>query len=335
MSKRREDTLDRAGHQTRTKRGSTRNNMLISAAEVMRERGAAGVTIDEVLARSGAPRGSVYYHFPEGRNQILTEALRWAGDSIADSIDCRCRSRRAAARPRIYRVLGAHAAGERFRRGLPRRRGSNRLHERRGRAGRSSRAISSGAGVTRCPALSSPTTSTPPRPSPWQSPASRRWKAPWCCAAHPQRRAAAPGRQPDGIPHQVTGIRSSQRSSDRRPLTLSPTRADEVAVDTGLHQRPFRAQGQQPPARPERARRVADDHFVDQPRGCELCGRISAADHPDVLIARRRTSCGCNSVTSPCRPHRIAGPRRCPGGGSAPRWAACTATRGSLARIHS
>ena len=61
--------------------------MLIAAAEVMRERGAAGVTIDEVLARSGAPRGSVYYHFPEGRNQILAEALVWAGDAIADSID--------------------------------------------------------------------------------------------------------------------------------------------------------------------------------------------------------------------------------------------------------
>ena len=54
--------------------------MLVSAAEVMRERGAAGVTIDAVLARSGAPRGSVYYHFPDGRNQILTEALRYSGD---------------------------------------------------------------------------------------------------------------------------------------------------------------------------------------------------------------------------------------------------------------
>jgi TetR/AcrR family transcriptional regulator, lmrAB and yxaGH operons repressor len=61
--------------------------MLISAAEVMRERGAAGVTIDEVLARSGAPRGSVYHHFPEGRNQLLAEALRWAGDTITESID--------------------------------------------------------------------------------------------------------------------------------------------------------------------------------------------------------------------------------------------------------
>jgi len=61
--------------------------MLISAAEVMRERGAAGVTIDEVLARSGAPRGSVYYHFPEGRNQILSEALQYAGEAITEVID--------------------------------------------------------------------------------------------------------------------------------------------------------------------------------------------------------------------------------------------------------
>jgi AcrR family transcriptional regulator len=71
----------------RSKRGGTRTKMLISAAEVMRERGAAGVTIDEVLTRSGAPRGSVYYHFPDGRNQILAEALRYAGDAITADID--------------------------------------------------------------------------------------------------------------------------------------------------------------------------------------------------------------------------------------------------------
>jgi len=69
------------------KRGSTRSKMLLSAAEVLRERGAAGVTIDEVLARSGAPRGSVYYHFPDGRNQLLAEALQFAGDSITSVID--------------------------------------------------------------------------------------------------------------------------------------------------------------------------------------------------------------------------------------------------------
>ncbi|WP_235892806.1 TetR/AcrR family transcriptional regulator [Mycolicibacterium hodleri] len=61
--------------------------MLFTAAEVLREKGAAGVTIDEVLARSGAPRGSVYHHFPGGRSQLLTEALRYAGESITALID--------------------------------------------------------------------------------------------------------------------------------------------------------------------------------------------------------------------------------------------------------
>jgi len=80
-------TADDKAESTPTKRCDTRKKMLVSAAEVMRERGPAGVTIDEVLARSGAPRGSVYYHFPDGRNQILTEALRYSGDSITAMID--------------------------------------------------------------------------------------------------------------------------------------------------------------------------------------------------------------------------------------------------------
>ena len=80
-------TTDAKAESTPTKRRDTRKKMLLSAAEVMRERGAAGVTIDAVLARSGAPRGSVYYHFPHGRNQILTEALRYSGDSITAMID--------------------------------------------------------------------------------------------------------------------------------------------------------------------------------------------------------------------------------------------------------
>ncbi len=70
-----------------TTRGSTRTAMLHSAAELLRERGAAAVTVDAVLARSGAPRGSVYHHFPEGRGQILREALQFAGDEITARID--------------------------------------------------------------------------------------------------------------------------------------------------------------------------------------------------------------------------------------------------------
>lgn len=68
-------------------RTNTRQKMLYSAVELLRERGAAGVTVDAVLARSGAPRGSVYHHFPGGRAQIMTESLTLAGDAIGAIID--------------------------------------------------------------------------------------------------------------------------------------------------------------------------------------------------------------------------------------------------------
>jgi AcrR family transcriptional regulator len=61
--------------------------MLDAALEVMRERGAAGVTVDEVLARSGAPRGSVYHHFPGGRAQLLDETLTYAGESFTGMLE--------------------------------------------------------------------------------------------------------------------------------------------------------------------------------------------------------------------------------------------------------
>ena len=109
------------------KRGDTRTSMLISAAEVMRERGAAGVTIDEVLTRSGAPRGSVYYHFPDGRNQILA-----GGAAIRRGCDHgrhrrRRRPRCQGAASTVRRILGTRARRKRFSRRLPGGRGSDRL----------------------------------------------------------------------------------------------------------------------------------------------------------------------------------------------------------------
>ena len=64
-------------------RRTTKQRMLDSAVLLLRERGSAGVTVDAVLAHSGAPRGSVYHHFPGGRNELLLGAVRQAGDYIA------------------------------------------------------------------------------------------------------------------------------------------------------------------------------------------------------------------------------------------------------------
>ena len=61
--------------------------MISSTALLIRERGASATSIDDVLAHSGAPRGSVYHHFPGGRSQLLEEATIFAGDYIAKQIE--------------------------------------------------------------------------------------------------------------------------------------------------------------------------------------------------------------------------------------------------------
>jgi AcrR family transcriptional regulator len=61
--------------------------MILSAAALLREYGASATSVDRVLAHSGAPRGSVYHHFPGGRAQLIDEAVALAGDFIAGLID--------------------------------------------------------------------------------------------------------------------------------------------------------------------------------------------------------------------------------------------------------
>ncbi|MCL2583999.1 MAG: TetR/AcrR family transcriptional regulator [Streptosporangiales bacterium] len=62
--------------------GDTKARMVDSATRILRERGVSGVTVDAVLADSGAPRGSVYHHFPGGRDELVLTAGRAAADYI-------------------------------------------------------------------------------------------------------------------------------------------------------------------------------------------------------------------------------------------------------------
>jgi AcrR family transcriptional regulator len=63
-----------------------RQRMIETAAVVMRERGVEATSFSEVIARSGAPRGSIYHHFPGGKAQLIEEATRYAGEYTAASI---------------------------------------------------------------------------------------------------------------------------------------------------------------------------------------------------------------------------------------------------------
>lgn len=60
--------------------------MLDSATTLLATRGVAGVTVDAVLSHSGAPRGSVYHHFPGGRAQLLQETVQSAGSRMTQRL---------------------------------------------------------------------------------------------------------------------------------------------------------------------------------------------------------------------------------------------------------
>jgi AcrR family transcriptional regulator len=60
--------------------------MIRSAALLMSERGVEATSFSEVLAHSGAPRGSIYHHFPGGKAQLIEEATRFTGDFVAAAL---------------------------------------------------------------------------------------------------------------------------------------------------------------------------------------------------------------------------------------------------------
>lgn len=74
---------------TMTRHPDPRAAMIEAATTLFRRRGYEGVGVAELLAFSGAPRGSLYFHFPGGKEQIAIEAVTRAGVAVRDGIRAR------------------------------------------------------------------------------------------------------------------------------------------------------------------------------------------------------------------------------------------------------
>ncbi len=54
----------------------TREHMIETTAALVHRQGFHGTSLNEILLESGAPRGSLYYHFPGGKEELVLEATR-------------------------------------------------------------------------------------------------------------------------------------------------------------------------------------------------------------------------------------------------------------------
>src|ERR1700755_891203 len=65
----------------------SRDAMVAGAARLLAERGLQATSFSEVLEATGAPRGSIYHHFPEGKDQLVSAAIEAAGDRAVALLD--------------------------------------------------------------------------------------------------------------------------------------------------------------------------------------------------------------------------------------------------------
>ena len=68
------------------KGAETRDRLLDAAQELVEARGYFGTGLNQVIAVGGAPRGSLYFHFPGGKDQLVAESVRRAGRTIGDAM---------------------------------------------------------------------------------------------------------------------------------------------------------------------------------------------------------------------------------------------------------
>lgn len=60
----------------------SRSSMVRSAASLIGTRGVSATSLSDVLAESGAPRGSIYHHFPRGKDQLAGDAIQWTSERV-------------------------------------------------------------------------------------------------------------------------------------------------------------------------------------------------------------------------------------------------------------
>ena len=67
--------------------GNIKQTMIERTAVLLAKKGLQGASFSEILEASGAPRGSLYHHFPGGKDELVLAALEYAGGQALDLLD--------------------------------------------------------------------------------------------------------------------------------------------------------------------------------------------------------------------------------------------------------
>lgn len=66
---------------------TTRQSMIEATQRLIASRGSHGTSFNDILVASGAPRGSLYHHFPGGKEELVNVAVQAAGDFAQNAVE--------------------------------------------------------------------------------------------------------------------------------------------------------------------------------------------------------------------------------------------------------
>jgi AcrR family transcriptional regulator len=69
--------------------------MVAGAADLLSRRGVNATSMREVVRHTGTPRGSISYHFPRGKQQLIEDAIVYAGARVREPLEQLTRERGA------------------------------------------------------------------------------------------------------------------------------------------------------------------------------------------------------------------------------------------------
>lgn len=65
---------------------STREQIITATCDLLEAQGFHATGLSEIIRASGAPRGSLYYYFPDGKEGLAAEAITRAGEALAGHV---------------------------------------------------------------------------------------------------------------------------------------------------------------------------------------------------------------------------------------------------------
>ncbi|MDF3001605.1 MAG: TetR family transcriptional regulator [Bacillota bacterium] len=67
-------------------KSDTRNKILLTASRLFLRQGYHATGLNQIIKESGAPKGSLYYYFPNGKEELAIEAVKLTSDFIQQKI---------------------------------------------------------------------------------------------------------------------------------------------------------------------------------------------------------------------------------------------------------